>query len=286
MAPLLEKGTDFIWRNARALERAVFEHRFGGGPADRIVRIIGSYQNEDGGFGYALEPDLRAPDSHPLFVEFGLKLLHDCGLRSPGIATRVCDFLQRHASLEDGIPAILPTARNHPRAPHWTVSTGETPSLDRMIGLVGLANWQGIEHRWLGPAVEACVQRMAVTRFTDAHTILTAFCLLERLPSGTSEALFEKLARELPTAICYNADAPVSGYGLTPLAFAPSPDSFCRRLFSEAQLEAHLDDLAAAQAEDGGWPISWDPPSEMARWEWRSILTVNALSTLRAWGRI
>jgi hypothetical protein len=163
----------------------------------------------------------------------------------------------------------------------------ELPSLDRLTGLVGLVNWQGVSHPWLSKAVEHCVRYVATTQHRDAHTILTAFCLLESLPSQTTtDDLFGKLAKELPEADFFYADAPVTGYGLTPLTFAPTPDSFCREIFSNAQIDAHLKDLASKQQEDGGWPIQWEPPGELARWEWRSHWTLSALSTLRAYGRI
>jgi hypothetical protein len=43
----------------------------------------------------------------------------------------------------------------------------------------------------------------------------------------------------------------------TPLDFAPLPDSIGRPLFDEAVISAHLDHLAAAQRDDGGWTFGW-----------------------------
>ena len=63
MNSILEKGANFIWENARLLERAIFEYRFLGGSADRIPLILRLYQNADGGFGHALELDSCVPDS-------------------------------------------------------------------------------------------------------------------------------------------------------------------------------------------------------------------------------
>ena len=159
--------------------------------------------------------------------------------------------------------------------------------MDRLTGLVGLVNWQGVRHPWLPEAVETCVRNVAATQYRDAHTILTAFCLLESLPSETKrDDLFGKLAEELLQADFFCADVPVMGYGLTPLAFAPAPDSYCRKIFSDSQIDAHLQDLASRQQEDGGWTIDWEPPGETARCEWRAHRTLGALSTLRAYGRI
>ena len=283
----LEKGESFIWQNARLLERVIFEYHFCGGSAERVLAVLRTYQNEDGGFGHALEPDLRAPDSQPLFAEFGLRVLYECKLRDSEMAYRVCDFLSRHADLEQGIPTILASSRGYPRAAHWSNPKAELPSFDRLTGLVGLANWQEIRHPWLQRAVKVCMGRIATTKYTDAHTILTAFCLLESLPKRSrTDDLFDKLAQELFEADFFCADAPVTSYGLTPLAFAPTPDSFCRKIFSDSQIEAHLKDLESQQEDDGGWPIQWEPPGDMARCEWRCHRTVNALFTLRAYGRI
>jgi len=281
-----ESGASFIWKYARLLERVIFEYEFLEGPAERVLSVLRSYQNEDGGFGHAIEPDLRARDSHPLFVEFALRVLYTCGLRDSDIAHRVCDFLSQHADFEHGIPTILPSSRLYPRAAHWMNPSAELPSFDRLIGLVGLANWQGVHHTWLQKAVEVCVQRLAATKFTDAHTILTAFCLVESLPSHpVAGDLFRKLAQELLEADYFCADTPVESYGLTPLDFAPAPDSFCRRIFSDAQIEAHLDELESGQGDDGGWQIQWEPPGEMAVCEWRAHNSLRALLTLHAYGR-
>jgi len=287
MSAVLEKGSAFIWENGRFLERAVFEHRFLNGSPDHILAILAAYQNEDGGFGHALEPDLRAPDSQPLFVEFALRTLYDCRLRAPALVARACDFLEKNSDLARGIPTIFPASLSYPHAGHWNNPGAVQPALDRLTGLVGLANWQGARHPWLEQAVEACVAYLSANRFSDVHTIMNAFCLVESLPKGkNSDALFQKLTGELFHADSFSLEVPVKGYAMTPLALAPSPDAYCRPIFTDSQIEAHLDELASQQEPDGGWPISWDPPGEMARLEWRAYATVSALSTLHAYGRI
>jgi hypothetical protein len=282
----LDRAARFVWENARHLERAVFAYQFSGAPGERIVAILRTYQNEDGGFGHALEPDLRAPDSQPLFVEYGLRMLYACGLRDPEMAYRACDFLARHADLEAGIPTLLPSASRYPRAPHWDSPGAYQPSFDRLVGLVGLAAWQGITHPWLEQATAACRKRALESPFRDAHTILTAFCLAESAGEREGAALFDKLADELFRAGFFSLEAPVKGYALNPLHFAPAPTSACRRLFTGETIAAHLEALAEEQEADGGWPIQWEPPGPAARLEWRAVRTVDALAILRAYGQI
>jgi len=281
-----EKATQFIWDNARLLERAVFGVFFFDDPGQRVIAALRTYQNEDGGFGHALEPDLRARESQLLFVEFALSTLYFCGLRAPQLAEPACRFVAQYADLEEGIPTLLPSSQKYSRAFHWHDPQALLPSVDRLIGLVGLLNWQELEHPWLEGAVQAAVRKLRETKLTDAHTIHTAFRLVESLGQAAGkEELFQKLAADLKEADYYCAQAPTEDYCLTPLDFAPWPESFCSRIFSHAQLQGHLDELEARQQDDGGWSIAWEPPSEAAQWEWRAQRTVIALVTLKKYGR-
>jgi hypothetical protein len=287
MEAAFEKGSRFIWENARLLERAIFEYFFLDGSPDRIRSILRLYQNKDGGFGHAIEPDLRTPFSQPVFVEFALRTLYDCQIRDEELANRACDFIARHADLEQGIAMSFPSAQDYPHAPHMGSPSAQQPSMDRLIGLVGLLNWQRSSHPWLKGAVETCLANIISYPFDDAHTILTSFCLIESVsPERPVKRIFEKLASDLHKAhfICW--EVPVNTYGLTPLSFAPRPDSFCRKIFTDEQINAHLDDLLLRQQPDGGWPILWQPPSDMARQEWRAQWSLQALASLRAYGRI
>ena len=72
-------------------------------------------------------------------------------------------------------------------------------------------------------------------------------------------------------------DPETPGYGLSPLHFAPTPTSRSRKLFTGAQISGALEQLERSQQPDGGWPISWEPPSEAAKLEWRGIVTLEAL---------
>jgi len=69
-----------------------------------------------------------------------------------------------------------------------------------------------------------------------------------------------------------------------PLEFAPEPGSLARGLFDGVTIKAHLDHLARAQLEDGGWTINWPAWSPAAERDWRGFLTVDVLRLLRANG--
>jgi hypothetical protein len=283
-----EKAAHFIWKHGRLLERRIFEYFFLGGSKENIIAALQAYQNEDGGFGNALEPDLRAPGSQPLFVEFALRTLYDCNIKAPELASKAYEFVSKHADLASGIPTIFKDSINYPRAPHWDNPLSAEPSIDRLTGLVGLLKWQGISHPWLDAAVDVCMSYMMTNKFEDAHTILTSFCLLESLPqTGQIKQLYDKLSTELLISARFlRMDAHSDEYGLSPLEFAPSPSSYCYKIFPQDVIIQHLQVLKSQQSDDGGWQIRWEPPGETAKWEWRAYVTLKNLMVLKWYGEI
>jgi hypothetical protein len=66
MTQILESAQTFILSNARLLERHLFAYLFQGGDRQKALTALLAYQNEDGGFGNALEPDKRTKTSQPI----------------------------------------------------------------------------------------------------------------------------------------------------------------------------------------------------------------------------
>jgi len=72
----------------------------------------------------------------------------------------------------------------------------------------------------------------------------------------------------------------------TPLDLSPRPGARSRVLFDAALVDAHLDHLAGAQRDDGGWTFDWMAWRKAASAEWRGIVTLHALDLLAASGRL
>lgn len=66
MNQALKKARTFIYRNARPLDLARWQYHFEGGSKEAVLTTLAAYQNEDGGFGHALEPDSWNPNSSPI----------------------------------------------------------------------------------------------------------------------------------------------------------------------------------------------------------------------------
>jgi len=281
---------DFILRQGRLLERRLFATCFEGAQAAGVIDALRGYHNDDGGFGHGLEPDKRCPASLPIDVEIALQALAAAGTVDQPLVVAACDYLAKVAADVNrggAVPLAFPVIESYPRAEHWTDWT-YAPGLNPTAGLVGLLRQLRVEHAWVDEAAGWCWQQLAAIELpADAHALREVLVFLEHAPErDRADAAADKVRDQLAAASWFRLDPDDSGYGLSPLSIAPAADSRWRVLFSEDVLDAHLDRLQRYQQPDGGWPISWEPPSEAARLEWRGAVTLDALRTLVSYGRL
>src|SRR5688572_22887704 len=113
-APDLAAAAAFVWRSARLLDRHRYAHGFlRAGPAP-VLATLRAYQNPDGGFGHALEPDLRTPASQPQPVELALHVLDELDAFADPMVGRACDYLATITTPDGGVPFVLPDAQDYP----------------------------------------------------------------------------------------------------------------------------------------------------------------------------
>jgi hypothetical protein len=283
-------GDRFLLHQARLLERRLFATCFPGQPGTGVVDALRGYQNDDGGFGHALEPDVRCPASLPIDVEVAFQALAAAGTADHDMVIRACGFLARaaeDAGAGGAVPPAFAVIESFPRAAHWTEWTYQ-PGLNPTAGLVGLLYQLGIDHPWRSAGAEYCWQQLESGGPPgDAHVLKEVLVFLEHVPDRQrAERHAAALVPDLASIPLFHLDPDASGYGLSPLDLAPLATSRWRALFTGAQISGHLDRLQKDQQADGGWPITWEPPSQAAVSEWRGIVTLAALRTLTSYGRL
>jgi hypothetical protein len=279
---VLTAGRTFIEREGRLVERRLAEVIFDGADPAGVIDAVRAYRNADGGFGHGFEPDKRCPASLPIDVVCALDALWAAGAAGHSMAVEACDWLGTVAEPGGAVPLAFPVIEVHPRAEHWTEWT-YVPGLNPTAGLAGRLHRLGVRHPWLDTATEWTWAALRSGFDDDAHALGEVLVFLAHAPGGSVPD--EQLKIWMAGAKWFQAD-PEAGYGVTPLHYAPDPDSPWRRLFDDATIDGHLDRMAANQQPDGGWPITWEPPSAASALEWRGIETLRALRTLRAYGRI
>jgi hypothetical protein len=192
MKQILESAQTFILSNARLLERHLFAYLFQGGDRQQVLTALLAYQNKDGGFGNALEPDKRTPTSQPIDQEFALRVLDDIGF-DRSIAIQICDFLETISS-NGGVPFVLPTVRDAPRAEWWNTETDDPPpTINPTASIAGLLHKHQIQHPWLEHATDFCWGQVEHFQELSGHDLLCIRCSsnIFQIETGQSESSSE-----------------------------------------------------------------------------------------------
>ena len=69
----------WMHRNAREVELSLWNYFFENGSRRDVADALSWYQNEDGGFGYALDADNWNPDSNPYQTSMAIRILRNIG---------------------------------------------------------------------------------------------------------------------------------------------------------------------------------------------------------------
>jgi hypothetical protein len=288
-APDFDAAAAFVAANARVVDWRRFGRLFGDGTAGPVRDSVAAYRNDDGGFGHGLEPDCRAPGSQPAAVEMALRIMDEADAWDEALVRGACDWLASVAPAEGGaafVEAGPDALGDWPHAPWWVPEAGHPASLIATGLIAGTLHARGFGHPWLDRATGVMWTRIASLTEPGGYDMFGVLRFLQHVPDR--DRAREAFGRVGPLILERNLvalDPEAAGEVQSPLDFAPQPDSLARSLFDDATIKAHLDHLAHAQLEDGGWTFNWAAWSPAAERDWRGFLTVDALRILRANGR-
>lgn len=283
--PDMAAAEHFIAAHGRILDRRRFDRLLGGGPAAPVRDAVAAYRNSDGGFGNALEPDCRSPASQPAAAAMALRVMHEAGAWDDDLVSGALDWLQSVAPADGGSTFVEATIEGWPHAPWWVPEDGRPASLISTGMIAGTLHARKVSHSWLDRSTELMWSRIDELADPGPYDMRGVLAFLDHVPDR--ERAGEAVARIAPAlSKIVTLDPNAGGEVHSPLDFAPLPESAARTLFSADVIDAHLDRLAAGQLPDGGWTFNWAAWSPAAEADWRGFLTVDALCTLRANGRI
>jgi hypothetical protein len=278
----LSAAANFIWSAARLIDRHRYSFLFEDGPAEAVVEALRGYQNHDGGFGHGLEHDLRCPHSQPASTLYALEMLNEIGAAEHELARGARAWIASIAEADGGIPMVLPGFEDYPHSPWMAPDPGSFLT----FALAAAVHASGVSDEWLARASQWCWRAIESNTQPGGYWLEFACRFLDKVPE---EARARSAIDALAAMIDPSAFEPVGGTGterLRPLDISPLPVSRSRQLFSDGQIEAHLDAVEAEQQEDGGWMFDWLAWSPAQANDWRGTVTIRALTWLRDNGRL
>ncbi|MCC3373084.1 hypothetical protein [Cohnella sp. REN36] len=288
----LEKARSFLYRHARLVDRLRFAFHWEKGSKKAVLTALKAYQNDDGGFGNALEADIRCPQSQPVTTEFALLYMNDLDRFDAGMVASVGRYLKQIALPDGGFPRAHRSIGAYPHAPWWATEEDETFSVNPTGNLLGLMMkqkaWTLYEHEpWFRLSMRQMWEHMEQTLPADYHEGVQWIGFLSVVPDrALSRPYLSKLDEWLARPGVIERDPLAQGYVHKVLDWAPRKDSYAAKFVTPEDIRLHLAHLLAEQQEDGGWPISWTALSPAVEMEWRGYVTVERLLTLRSYGVI
>ncbi len=279
----LDAARQYVYADARNLDRRRLECLLGESSSDEVLEVLRTYQNRDGGFGHALEPDMRAPGSEPSATLMALETLLGVGVTDHAVIDLAADWIATAASADGTVPQMSATGAGYPHAPF--INPGGPTFLT--FALAG-ALWQTTARpAWLARATRWCWQELERGDRPHTYTVVFALRFLDAVPEqDRAGAAIDQLRPLLDEYGCMGVPGGIQGEHVTPLDLSPHPNSRSRRLFTTAQIEAQLDRLENQQLDDGGWDFDFLHWSRGQVLDWRGSVTVSNLRRLHDHGRI
>lgn len=291
------RAYDFVRSNARPVDRALAEFTFDDAGADAVLDALSAFQNDDGGFGHGIEPDLRLSASSPLATSVGLQyaVAVDAPPDHPLIAQAVRYLITTYNVEDEYWPATFKNVNDEPHAPWWHVEEVKPPSEDDWPN--PSAELTGYLHRYAEHVPSDLLERVserARRNLDHAETIeglyrYNILCwqrAMPALPADFREAVEAKIKATYEKYLVNEEN-----YGeVTVFWLAPTPDAILART-DPVRVHHMLDDVITRLESEGAiWPTwQWGQYPEAwtrARMEWAGKETVEALQALREYERI
>lgn len=298
-----EKARAFMYRCARPLELALWQHRFEGGSADSVLQALSFYQNEDGGFGHALEADNWNPHSTPLTTQTATEILYavDAPAGHP-IVEGVLRYLDSGADFDAEHrqwPGSLPSNNDHPRAIWWTWDGKDAFQYNPTAGLAAFilryADRQSpVYRKGLAIAQEAVDWLLAQEPFAEKHVVYL-FMRLAELGRGHGLRGLDEMEKRLhglaPLCVCTDLTKYGVEYVDRPTDLIDGPQHPCYPdIAGAAGAECRF--LIDSQLPDGSWPVPWrwwneyTAEYEVAAYWWKGHIVLKHITFLRNFGLI
>ena len=303
MNATFEKARTFMYRNARPLDLARFQYHFENGSKEAVLNILSYYQNEDGGFGHAVEADCWNPNSIPLHSNTASEIIREIDVvdsQQPVIQ----GLLKWYASgkhFNGKIWKITVESNNdYPHAPWWHTESVSSCHTDyngtaQIAGFIARYADRKGELFKLGVRIaNEAIEALSPDEIRDMHTCACYMRMAELFEKGNAteyipfDELKDKLHKSINKLIVTDTSK-WSGYVCQPSCFINSKGSEYY-LANKEIADYECKHIINTQLADGSWNIGWtwggNYPDEWAiskNW-WKGQWIIQNLLYLKGFG--
>lgn len=298
----------WVYRNARQIELALWQYYFEKGSKEAVLSALSFYQNEDGGFGNALEADNWNPNSSLYTTLSAINILKDIkfsDIQHP-IFKGIFKFLESNTYCsENGWYFNIPSNNDYAHAPWWTYdmeanaieSIGVTAEIAGFV--LKYANKNSELYKKAMNYSDILINKLNTSEHYGDMGIGGYCALLESIEQVNLTDHFnlsllkEKLTKLVHDSIERDTSKWVN-YTVRPSEYISSPESSFYK-GNEDIVSTELDYIIEARPKNGVWGITWSwfenndkYPKEFAISEnwWKANRAIHKINLLRSFNRI
>ncbi|MNB89383.1 hypothetical protein D3C75_364140 [compost metagenome] len=300
----LQRIQDWFYRNARPLDLARWQYHFEDGGQEAVLKALAAYQNEDGGFGHALEADSWNPNSSPLSTATAAERLLEIGYENSAhpVVQGMLLFLGSGAEMDDNTwRNVIASNNEYPHAPWWHTNSDSTSrsTFNPTAILAGfILQYADRESRLFARGLEIAKELEALfiqEPELEMHPLMCVLTLLDYIAlAGLQEyfayAEMKAAAAMRITALLVRDAGDWRGYTCKPSALIHNPLSL-GYTDNKALVEKELDFTLSSRNGEGLWSLNWSwngYEREFAVSEnwWKAGIALDKLLFLQAFGRL
>lgn len=302
-----KKGREFVYRNARPLDLALWEYYFENGSTENVMEKLAFYQNEDGGFGHALEADVWNPNSIPIGTWKATEILAEIG--SVDSKHPIVQGILKYLDCKDGFDSetgqwgnTMPTNNEYPHAIWWEhngkpADFNPNPSAALAGFIVAYAEEQSELYQLGCKMVIRCFDYMVENcPIKEEHVIACYIRLYKYLTQSKMTDIVELkkfeecLIQMVDNSLCRDMEKWGKEYVPMPSTFIDSPESF---LYNGKQdlIQKECRMIKEQQLDDGSFVVPWSWCTDYREFEvaanwWKSELIIKKFLFLKKFGQL
>ena len=304
---LFENARTYIYRTARPLCLALWKYHFENGSKEDVLQTLAFYQNEDGGFGHAIEPDFWNPNSTPIGTQRAMVHLESIGGvdKNHPMVQGILRYLDSGADFDTVNGQWMnevPSNNDYPHAVWWGYDGKEknfSPNPTAPIAgfILAYAEKNSPVYQKGCEAAKRCHKQM-MDEFpnTNMHDVMCYISLYQYCVQAGVTDLFdmEQYMHSLLTmvngAICRETDKWGKEYVALPSHYIDGPDSIFYA-GNEELVKAECDLIKQQQLADGSFEVTWQwwtdyKEFEVAKVWWKAEIIMEKLLQLKRFGEL
>lgn len=291
----------FILKNSRPLDMARWNYLFEDGSKEDVISVLKTYQNDDGGFANALEPDCWNINSTPLQTWVATQIIKEINLddKNHPIIKGILDYLSSkdefYGHRWHGLNTVV-TNDNYPHAPWWSYRQKQESTYNPTASLIGFI----LKYAEKDTAIyrSACeLSEEAYDYFKKnfpLESMHESACFVELYHYMKECSIFnlldmeefkKLLQKQIKQVITYDTKIWSTDYICKPSLFINSKSSDFY-LENKEICDFEYEFILKTQNEDGSWGVTWDWNDYPEQWAisknwWQSDIIIKNIKYIR-----